>query len=157
MTVNIRPMIKQDKPCLMQILETTPEFKPSEVAVAEEVIDSYLRDPFSYSIAVAIDDRNIIGYVCYGHTPLTEYTWDIYWIAVTSEKQGCGVGSALIQFAEDDIKKAGGRLIIIETSSKPEYEKTTRFYAGHNYELICRIANFYTIGDDKKIFQKMIA
>ncbi len=34
-----------DKPALMAILRITPEFKPHEVIVAEEVIDAYLEDP----------------------------------------------------------------------------------------------------------------
>ena len=45
MAIKIRHMVKGDKPALMKILRDTPEFKPSEVVVAEEVIDSYLYDP----------------------------------------------------------------------------------------------------------------
>ncbi|MCJ7764190.1 MAG: GNAT family N-acetyltransferase [Dehalococcoidales bacterium] len=157
MTASIRPMAKQDKPALMQILRTTPEFKPAEVAVAEEVINSYLQQPSSYRISVAEMAAEDAGYICYGQTPLTESTWDIYWLVVAHGKQEQGIGGALLRSAEDDIQETGGRLIIIETSSQPGYEKTRRFYTDHGYELICRIADFYAPGDDKIILQKQLS
>jgi len=128
------------------------------VVVAEEVIDSYLHDPSrsGYHTLVAEVDSTVAGYICYGPTPLTEGTWDIYWMAVAPEKQGQGIGSALMTFAEDQIKKAQGRLAIIETSSKPEYEKTQRFHLGHGYEVVCRIPDFYAPSDDKLILQKRL-
>jgi len=151
-------MVKGDKPALMALLRSLPEFKPAEVVVAEEVIDSYLADPHGsgYHVFVAEADSAIAGYICYGPTPLTEGTWDIYWMAVSAEKQGKGVGGALLAYAEDKIREAGGRLIIIETSSQPEYEKTRRFHLSHGYEVIARISDFYAPGDDKLILQKRL-
>jgi len=142
----------------MRILRNTPEFKPAEVIVAEEVIDSYLRHPggSGYHVLVAEVDSTVVGYVCYGPTPLTEGTWDVYWQAVAREKQGQGIGSALIKSAEAEIRKARGRLAIIETSSTPEYEKTRRFHFSHGYEVVGRIPDFYAPGDDKLILRKLL-
>jgi ribosomal protein S18 acetylase RimI-like enzyme len=142
----------------MQILRNTPEFKPSEVVVAEELIDSYLNDPIGsgYYFLVAEADRAVAGYICYGPTPLTDGTWDIYWAATDREKRRQGIGSALMAAAEDEIRKAGGRLSIIETSSQPAYENTRRFHISHGYEVIGRIPDFYTPGDDKLILQKRL-
>jgi len=158
MTTNIRLFTKKDKPVVMRILRSMPEFTPAEVTVAEEVIDSYLADATrsGYYILVAEVDSAVAGYICYGPAPLTEGTWDIYWIVVTPEKQGQGIGSALLQSAEGKIKEAQGRLVIIETSSTPEYEKTRRFHLGHGYELIARLPDFYTPGDDKLLLQKRL-
>ena len=157
MTAGIRPMVEQDKSALMRILSATPEFKPAEVGVAEEVINSYLQQPSSYRISVAEMAAEDAGYICYGQTPMTESTWDIYWLVVAHSKRGQGIGGALLQSAEDDIQKAGGRLIIIETSSQPGYEKTRRFYTDHGYEFICRIVDFYAPGDDKITLQKHLS
>lgn len=158
MATQIRPMTQRDKPGIMKIVGTTPEFKPSDVVVAEELIDSYLHDPrgAGYHILIAEVDKIVAGYICYGPTPLTEGTWDIYWIAVAPEKQSQGIGSALMQSAEGKIKEAQGRLVIIETSSTPGYEKTRRFYLGHGYELIARLPDFYAPGDDKLLLQKRL-
>ena len=151
-------MQKRDKPTLMSLVRNTPEFKPAEVVVAEEVINSYLRDRAGSGYNVLVSgDSDINGYICFGPTPLTEGTWDIYWIAVSPSEKGMGVGSALLSSAEGKIKEAGGRLIIIETSSQAGYERTRRFYQKHAYETIAQITDFYAPGDDKIILQKRLA
>lgn len=140
----------------MRILKNTPEFKPSEVTVAKEVIDDCLKedDSSGYFILVAEDNKAVIGYVCYGPTPLTSGTWDIYWAAVANERREQGIGSTLLKTAEREIKKAGGRLAFIETSSMPAYEKTRQFHSKHGYKEIARVPDFYELGDDKLILQK---
>jgi ribosomal protein S18 acetylase RimI-like enzyme len=151
-------MSREDRPLITKILRATPEFKPSEVEVAEELIDSYLDDPSGsgYHILVAHIDSTVTGYICYGPTPLTDGTWDIYWLAVAREKQGQGIGSALMKSAEKDIMGANGRLSIIETSSTPAYEKTRDFHLSQGYETIARIPDFYALGDDKLILRKCL-
>jgi ribosomal protein S18 acetylase RimI-like enzyme len=150
-------MIAGDKPALMRILRNTPEFKPFEVAVAEEVIDSYLNDPQAgYFILVAVDDGEIAGYICYGKTPCTIGTWDIYWVVVAEEKRRRNIGKVLAETAETAMKKAGGRMAIIETSSTPLYNNTRSFYTERGYEIIARIPDFYMPGDDKLILRKKL-
>ena len=87
----LRAMRPQDKPSLMELLQATPEFKPHEIVVAEEVIDAYLKDPKNsgYHIIVAAGNpEGIDGYICYGPTPCTIGTWDFYWEAVRREQRG---------------------------------------------------------------------
>lgn len=158
MKIDIRPMTHKDKPSITKILRSTPEFKPAEVTVAEEVIDSYLKDSFGsgYHILVAEVNSTVTGYICYGPTPLTEGTWDIYWEAVARERQDRGIGSALMESAEKEIVRAKGRLAIIETSSTPAYEKTRHFHLSHGYEIAACIPDFYAPGDDKLILQKRL-
>jgi predicted N-acetyltransferase YhbS len=151
-------MSGEDKPYVAKILRNTPEFKPFEVAVAEELIDSYLEDPSGsdYHTLVAKVASTVTGYICYGPAPLTEGTWDIYWMAVTRNRQGQGIGSALIKSAEKEIVEAKGRLAIIETSSTPAYEKTRHFHISHGYEIVACVPDFYAPGDDKLILQKRL-
>jgi ribosomal protein S18 acetylase RimI-like enzyme len=151
-------MTSKDKAAVIRILRNIPEFKPAEVDVAEEVIDSYIQEPgrSGYQIFVAEVSSSIAGYICYGPTPLTEGTWDIYWLAVNTKQQGQGIGRALLGFAEDKIKETEGRLVLIETSAKPEYEATRHFHRSQGYELACRITDFYAPGDDKLVFQKRL-
>jgi len=155
---NIRVMTEKDKPGVIQILNATPEFNPAEVTVAEEVIDSYLDDPdrSGYYVLVAELDSTIVGYICFGPAPMTEGTWDLYWAAVAPDKQGEGIGSALFQTAEKNIRETTGRLAIIETSSMPMYDKTRRFHNHQGYKVIACIPDFYRPGDDKLILQKRL-
>ena len=151
-------MSAQDKASLLQILASTPEFKPIEVEVAEEVIEAYLAHgaESGYHIEVAEDNGQVLGYVCFGETPCTVGTFDIYWIAVDKTKRGQSIGRTLSDVAEKAIKDAGGRLIIIETSSVPLYENTRKFYLARGYEVIASIPDFYSAGDDKIILQKKL-
>jgi ribosomal protein S18 acetylase RimI-like enzyme len=158
MPKKIRPISSTDRTALLHLLKNTPEFKLSEVAVAKEVIDCCLRDNKNsgYFILVAEDNAEITGYICYGPTPLTEGTWDLYWEAVEQKKRGLGIGSALMKAAEKEIRKAGGRLALIETSSTAAYEKTRSFHKSLGYEIVACIPDFYSPGDDKLILQKRL-
>jgi ribosomal protein S18 acetylase RimI-like enzyme len=151
-------MTARDKVAVMEILRTTSEFKPVEVEIAEELIDACLSEGIDsgYFILVGEIDSEVMGYICYGPTPLTTGTWDVYWMAVSIRAQRKGLGKALLGAAEVDIKRSRGRLILIETSSKPDYVKAQNFYAGNGYELISRISNFYEPGDDKLTYLKRI-
>jgi GNAT superfamily N-acetyltransferase len=142
----------------MSILRATPEFLPPEVVVAEELIDAYLEEEKAsgYYIYIAEHEGEIAGYVCYGDTPLTEATWDLYWIAVHHDKQGFGIGRILMKHAEEDIKRMHGKLIMVETSGKADYNKTRQFYERLNYQKLCQITDYYAPGDDLVLFAKRI-
>jgi ribosomal protein S18 acetylase RimI-like enzyme len=154
--MNIRPLTSKDRTAVIQILEDTPEFTPAEVALACELLDAYLDDPpgSGYYHLVAEEGGKVAGYVCYGPAPITEGTWDIYWIAVDRNIQGKGIGRELMAAAEKEIIQAAGRLILVETSSKAGYEKTNLFYQRLGYQEVCRITDFYMIGDDKIVYEK---
>src|SRR5574340_793102 len=68
-----------------------------------------------------------VGWVCWGPTPCTLGTFDIYWIGVAPAWQGRGVGRALTAFAEQKIAERGGRLCVVETSSREAYAPTRHF------------------------------
>lgn len=157
--MKIHPMSPDDKEALMRILKGVPEFKQVEIPVAEEVIDTYLSDPqgSGYYILVAEENGRVRGYVCYGPTPMTMGTWDVYWMAVEREEQGRGIGTALLKAAEAEIREAGGRMTVIETSSVPLYRKTLRFHLRSGYSQVARIPDFYEPGDDKLILQKYLS
>jgi ribosomal protein S18 acetylase RimI-like enzyme len=155
---DVRTMTARDKREVMEILRDTPEFKPIEVHIAEELIDAYLDQGLNsgYFILVGTVDSRVAGYICYGPTPLTTGTWDVYWMAVSRQFQRHGVGRALLLAAEGDIRNTHGRLILIETSSKPDYIKAQNFYAGRGYDLVSRITDFYEPGDDKLTYLKRL-
>lgn len=152
----VRPMARSDKEAVMDILRQTSMFTPPELAAAEEVIDDYLDHPErkEYFLAVWEEGRRLAGYVAYGPTPLTEGTYDLYWIAVSPGRQGSGLGRRLMDWVEGRLRESGGRLLLIETSSQPSYEPTRRFYLRLGYKEAARIADFYRPGDDRVTYAK---
>ncbi len=154
--MDIRPLESRDRERIAAIVAATGNFTPEECAVALEVVDEALAagDEAGYFVHVLEDQGTVLGYVCYGPTPLTRGTWDLYWIAVDPAAQGRGAGRALLGFAESDVQRRGGRLLLIETSSQESYGATIRFYERAGYALEARIHNFYKPGDDKLVFAK---
>ncbi len=153
----IRAAKTADKAAVMALLVATPEFEPAEVPVAEEVLDASLAAPGQdYHTFVAEQEGQVVGYITFGATPLTQSTWDVYWMAVARAARGQGIGGALLRHAEEAIRMAGGHLILIETSSKPDYLPTRRFYRKQGYREFCRIRDFYAPGDHLVNFEKRV-
>ena len=106
-------------------------FNHTDLETVEELLDTYLKQPEGgeYTFIVARDAQgNVLGFTCYGPTPLTEGTFDMYWLAVTKAAQGQGLGTALFLAAEEAIRSLGGRLIVLETSGTAEYEPARKMY-----------------------------
>src|SRR5439155_23252259 len=110
---------------------------------------------FTY-VVDALEARAVRGYVCFGPAPLTEGTFDLYWIAVDPDFQGRGYGQELLRFTEEDVRRRGGRWLLIETSSQETYGDTTRFYDRAGFGLIARVPEYYRPGDDKLIYGKRL-
>ncbi|HJP59811.1 MAG TPA: GNAT family N-acetyltransferase, partial [Gemmatimonadaceae bacterium] len=83
-------------------------------------------------------------------------TYDLYWIAVDKTKHRSGVGRKLLKFAEEEVGRRGGKLLLAETSSTETYGGTIAFYEKTGYELVGKIVDYYKTGDDKLIFAKKL-
>lgn len=154
----IRPLGPHDRPVLLRIIEQTGVFSREEVAIALELIDIVLERPGQHDYLINVyDDGGVGGYYCVGPTPATSGTFDLYWIAVDPALQGKGIGSILMRHAEDLMRSLGGRLVIVETSSRPDYQPTRRFYAANGYEEAARIKAYYKPGDDLVVFGKYLS
>ncbi len=122
----------------------------------ECLADSQVEDPYQFVVAEAAG--RIVGYACFGTIPLTETTYDLYWIAVHPEYHSHGVGRKLLLHCEQEIARQGGRLVVVETSSRSEYDATRRFYEKTmRYETAAWIKDFYKRGDDKVVYVKYVA
>jgi len=173
----------EDRQMVLSFLAETGFFRPDEIAVARELFDSALAEGpkghyQSFVATVGSSQLSVpsspsgdvgrqlstaqrqpstaetVGWVCWGPTPCTLGTYDIYWLGVAPAWQGRGIGRALTDFAEQAIAQAGGRLLIVETSSRPTYAPTRRFYEILGYREAGRIPDFYGPGDDRVIFRK---
>ena len=156
----IRKLVKGDKEKIRKILIDTRHFNDDEVNIAIELIDDYLNDKeqkdYIIQVYVTDDTNKTAGYICYGKRPLTDMTYDLYWIAVDPNIHGKGIGSSLVKFMEEDLKSQGGNLILIETSGKESYENERNFYSKNRYEVQTIIKDFYRRGDDLVIFRKYL-
>jgi ribosomal protein S18 acetylase RimI-like enzyme len=153
-----RALESRDRPAIDELLHRVKNFSAREIEVALELVDGWLANGESsdYICWVIEDEKEVCGYVCIGPTPLTNGTFDLYWIAVDPSSQGRGYGQELARLAEHEARARGGRLLLIETASHDTYAPTVRFYERAGYELVSRIADFYKTGDDKLTFAKRL-
>jgi GNAT superfamily N-acetyltransferase len=155
---NIRPLQPEDRDPIRLLLEGTRMFTPEEVGIALELLDAVLLRPDQkdYIVNVALLDGTVKGYYCVGPTPGTDGTFDLYWIAVDPMAQGQGIGTVLDRHAESLVRSLHGRLMIAETSSRPDYEPTRIFYLRRGYTELSRIASYYRPGDDLVVYGRYI-
>lgn len=149
----LRELRAADREPLERILRATGMFTGEEVAVALELIDIGLGRIAGegYRFIVAEVDGAVAGYACFGRAPMTDGTWDLYWIAVDPALHGRGVGVRLVRAVEEAARREGARLLVVETAGKPEYAPTRAFYERIGYPEHARLKDFYRDGDDKVV------
>jgi ribosomal protein S18 acetylase RimI-like enzyme len=157
--LTIRELTQADRAAIHEMLAACAAFNQEEVRVALEVLDDGLAGGLDgdYPLFAAELDGRVRGYVCVGKTPLTRGTWHEYWICVHPSAQRRGIGRALQAHAEAFVRSRGGERLVIETSGRPNYARTRRFYRRAGYRKVGLIRNFYRPGDDCVFFCKEVA
>jgi ribosomal protein S18 acetylase RimI-like enzyme len=147
-----------DRRRVRAIVEATAVFRPDEVAVALEVFDGAVAAPGrDYRAVGAYRGNRLLGFAAYGRVPCTLATWDLYWIAVDPAFHGEGIGRQLMAHCEMAITAEGGRLIVVQTSSRDDYAPTRAFYRGLGYTEQPAIPDYYAPGDGLIVFTKHLA
>jgi D-alanine-D-alanine ligase len=154
---HLRDLTRADRECIETITRSVGLFRKDEIPVALEVFDEAVGGGATntYSVLGAELDGRLVGWICWGPTPCTLGTYDLYWMAVDPGLQGNGVGTALL--LEMERRLAGtARLIVVETAGRPDYAGTRAFYRAKGYSPVATIPNFYAPGDDQVVFVKQV-
>ncbi len=150
---------ESDGPQIQDITARAGVFSQEEVDCVSELWEEYLTlgsERCGYNFIVDRDGDQVFGYACYGPRDLTDGVFDLYWIAVDPNARRNSVGRGLLTASEEEVRKAGGRMLIIETSGTPHYEPTRKFYLSMGYAIEATIKDFYVKGDDLMIFTKRL-
>ena len=141
-----------------EIVTSSGFFAPHEIDIAVELVEEHLArgTASGYRFVFADLGGQPVGYACYGPIGCTVGSFDLYWIAVQAAFRGHGLGRRLLGEVERCVTLAGGRRLYIETSSRPLYEPTRRFYERCGYHSEAYLKDFYSSGDAKVIYVKPI-
>ncbi|MGE4440564.1 MAG: N-acetyltransferase family protein [Desulfomicrobium sp.] len=148
---------EDDRQSVREIVTSTAFFSEVEVDVAEELVaERLVKGEESGYFFVFAESRQgqVLGYACYGPTPCTASTFDLYWVAVRESMRGQGLGKMLLREVEDRLEGMGGGKLIAETSSREQYAPTHRFYLACGFEQEARIGDYYAPGEDILYFTK---
>ncbi|MFQ6044831.1 MAG: GNAT family N-acetyltransferase [Gemmatimonadales bacterium] len=155
--IELRQPLGADLARAREIVAAAGIFRQAEIDIAVEVLEDATKTPGDDYYALGAYERGtLVGFVCYGPTPGTVATWDLYWIAVDPAVHRQGVGRQLLAACENSIREHGGGLIIIETSSRDDYRATRAFYEAHGYTAAARVPGYYAPRDDLVIYTKSL-
>lgn len=159
MSIRLGTLRPRDRARVAELLVSTAVFSPEEIDVALQLFDASMADDGApgaddahgadYEFTGAFEGERLIGYACAGPTPTTEGTFDLYWLAVDAAAQGKGIGTTLVREVERGLRERGARMLLVETSSRPDYSNTRAFYTRCGYTEAARIQDFYAPADDR--------
>jgi D-alanine-D-alanine ligase len=154
----LRHLSAADRHRIEEITRAVALFREEEIGVALEVFDEAVRVGTAagpYTALGAELDGILAGWICWGPTPCTLGTYDLYWMAVDPTLQGSGIGTALL--VEMERRLAGvARLVIVETAGRPDYAPTRAFYEARGYRAAALIPDFYAPGDDQVVYVRSL-
>jgi ribosomal protein S18 acetylase RimI-like enzyme len=153
-----RDVVAADRERIRDLVASSPFFSTHEIDIAAELVEERLSKGLrsGYHFLFAEDRGRLLGYTCYGPIACTKDRFDLYWIVVQPQLRGMGLGRRLLTETEILIRRQGGERIYVETSSREQYSPTRGFYASCGYELCATLKGFYSEGDDKMIYVKIL-
>jgi GNAT superfamily N-acetyltransferase len=158
--LKLRALQSKDRAPIARLVSQDGLFTKEEISVALELVDAALAEPGGeYRVLVAESkevDGRVAGYICYGPTPMTEGTWDLYWVVSHPQARGRGVARALVEKMEAELRGMGARLVRVETSQTEGYGAAHVFYERLAYPVAARFPDFYKPGDDLLVMMKRL-
>jgi ribosomal protein S18 acetylase RimI-like enzyme len=153
----IRSITRADAASVIAVAVASGLFLESETEFLDKMLADYFDNRIEAGhVCLIAEEKSPIGAVYYAPEVLTEGTWNLLMIAVRVECQGQGHGSALLSHVEDTLRAGDQRMLLVETSGLPSFERTRAFYAKCGYEAEARIRDYYNPGEDKIIFRKVL-
>lgn len=147
--INIRPLSADDLTSAKDVINTTGLF-PGEML--DEMAAPFLAGMASNDLwFVALDTQVVVGLVYCSQERMTDGTWNLLLIAVRESEQGQGIGSRLTRHLEQTVSQRKGRVLIVETSGLPDFDRTRAVYRTLDYVEVARIPEFYAAGEDKVV------
>jgi ribosomal protein S18 acetylase RimI-like enzyme len=152
---SLRHLTAADRSRIEEITRAVGVFRADEVPVALEVFDGAVAGSPDYLALGAEHAGRLAGWICWGPTPCTLGTYDLYWMAVDPACQGAGLGTALVAAMERALSGVA-RLVVVETAGRADYAPTRAFYEARGYRAVSRIPDFYAPGDDQVVYAKYL-
>jgi len=134
------------------LVAATGVFSSTEARTAGELAETTLSGAETYRFLFAETEGRLLGYTCFDRIPLSDISFDLYWIAVAPEARGNGLAQTLLQRTAAVVKRKRGVTLFAETSSREPYAAAQAFYRKTGFVEAARFEDFYALGDAKLVF-----
>jgi D-alanine-D-alanine ligase len=150
----IRPAAPGDREQLLEMTRQTGVFTVEEIGWATELVFGLVVPPpgREYQLHVLVEKGQLAGYVCFGPAGRDSEVYDLYWLVVAPDVQQRGMGSRLLGFVEDDVRRSGGRTLLIETSAGNGGAR--RFYEAKGYREVSHLKDFMRRRPDRVVYAR---
>lgn len=107
---------------------------------------------------VARHEQEDIGFVTF-HV-IGDDVAEISWLGVHPDRQGVGVGSALLAVLEKELRRRGIVRVqvstVAESADEPAFAVTWKFYAAHDFQQVRYDRDFYSRGRHRVLLEKQL-
>jgi ribosomal protein S18 acetylase RimI-like enzyme len=149
--------LPEDREAIGEIARRSGVFSDEEERTVFELFDEHLQSGDSgYEwLSARVGDR-VVGFACYGPTPLAPGAYDLYWICTDPDYANRGIGRSLFAAIEAEIQSLRGRMLMVWTSGGRAYDPAMKFYERMGCEFAARIRDYYRPGEDLVVFVKYL-
>jgi ribosomal protein S18 acetylase RimI-like enzyme len=154
----IRASTVEDSDALVGVGVAAGMFAPGETEWLATMIADYFAGKLGEGHGWITDEEHgVIGGVAY-YAPAVAASGvsDLLMIAVLPGIQRQGRGERLLRHVENALRAYGQRMLLVETSALPHYDRARAFYLKNGFEEEARIRDFYHAGEDKVVFRKQL-
>ena len=153
----IRSTTPDDTIALIALADATGLFQPNQLESLGEMLSDYFGGNSADHLWITDDDNGAVGVAYCEMERMTDGTWNLQLIAIRPDCQRQGRGATLLRYVEQTLTVRGGRVLLVETSGLPDFERTRAFYRKCGYDEEARIRDFYKAGDDKIVYRKALS
>jgi len=157
-TLSVTPSTLDDRPGIYNILLNSGIFNQSDAECVDQM--------FGEAISKASDDNyqfiscregdQLVGFACFGRESLTQGTWDLFWVCVSSTARRKGAGRAMLAEVQQRATREHVRLIVIYTSSTDKYAAARRLYESIGFTRTALVPDYYADNDDLFIYTQRL-
>ena len=154
----IEPTRPDEADAILEVTAHAGVFNAEELDMVRELLDGYYRDAekTGYSFLSYRENGRVLGYVCWGPRDPAGNGYDLYWICVSIEARGQGIGRALMRRVEEEVLARHGLWVVIETSDTGPYAPARRLYERCGYRKSMTLPDFYREGDGLVVYTRRL-
>jgi ribosomal protein S18 acetylase RimI-like enzyme len=152
----IRAVTPADAPAVVALAVASELFPPEDAAIVETMIAAYVarEQGNGHSRVIDTDGDEPVGVAYWQPAEATDRTWYLTMIGVRRDRHRQGRGARLLRHVEKRLRAGEQRLLLVETSSTPAFDRARAFYRSSGYAEEARVRDFYEPGDDMVLFRK---
>lgn len=151
----IRPTTPSDSEPLLAMLEASGQFDREGLLHVQNTLDTYFSGK-SDEIWFSADQEGLVGVAYCAPEVMTNSVWNLLMLWICPSRQRQGIGQALIDEVEKELRNKQARLLLVETSSLDDFSAARAFYGKQGFINEARIRHYYAPNEDKVIFTKAL-